>query len=184
MLAQNSRELTKYQKHALIVQSIMDVASTGELEVIKKYHKDGFDIRNISNFDDRTMLHQSVLYNQTETVKYLVDHQIVEVTVKDRWGMTPLDYVSSQSIRNLLLLDRKVNVTLTNNSLVFPAEHEKMPDVQALAFYAAKNGDVLTINMLMNGKLHLGQANDKVSVDFQDSEGRTLMMIAASEGKT
>lgn len=125
-LFQISHEITPYQKQALLIQTIMDAASSGDLEIVKKYYKEDLvHMKSITNYDDRSLLHQSVLYNHTETVKYFLGMKF-DVNAKDRWGLTPLDYATHQTIRKYLTSEKKPLIQQANNSLRLPGNYEKM----------------------------------------------------------
>lgn len=89
------REIVRSQVSATLMRqkedelsTMIDAASEGDLETIRKIIHMGFNV-NARDYDFRTMLHLSSAEGNLRVVRLLL-HEGAEVSVKDRWGNTPL----------------------------------------------------------------------------------------------
>lgn len=124
---------------------------------------------NQGDYDKKTPLHLAASGKELEVIKYLVKHG-ADVNSKDRWGATPLDDASNETIVNYLVHHGAQPGVMQSYK---PLPKVNVTDDQLRLFYAAFNNNVLYMQTLSI----LGW---KVN-DF-DQDGRTALNIAASEG--
>ncbi|TNV87851.1 hypothetical protein FGO68_gene16675 [Halteria grandinella] len=165
-----------YQSIIATIFRACEYARLGMLEALKKlkatYSAISFEY---TDYDYQTPLHHAVRSGHNEIVLYLIDEQGVFANPQDRWGYSPLDYVTPKTSLEKILLDRGAkritNVTITLTDVA--GSQRNLTDDQARIYFACFYGN-------LNAVQSLDALN--IQLDIKDYQGRTPLHIAASEG--
>lgn len=95
------------------IHRLCEYARVGNITGLKYLRNEYAIAFRYGDYDRSTPLHYAVRASQIEVVKYLLDSSIVFVNPLDRWGCTPLDYVSFNSTLEAYLLTKGGRRTLT-----------------------------------------------------------------------
>ena len=93
----------KYEGNSVQIVKLLQAACVGDKETLERAYAEGIDM-NIRDHDKRTALHLASCEGHVGCVKFLLDVGKVESNVQDRWGKTPLDGASNESI--IFILER------------------------------------------------------------------------------
>ncbi len=145
-------------------------AESGDLKTLQSLSSIGFDL-GIGDYDRRTPLHIAVRAEKIDVVRYLITQNTVKINQFDRWGATPLSYAVQGSDIALILMSRGAIQGAVMPKIT--VRQVKLSSDELRIFYSALNNDVKTLK---------GLKEKNLDINIQDSEGRTPLAIAASEG--
>lgn len=144
-------------------------AASGDVETLRRLKASDINL-DIGDYDKRTPLHLAAANNHLDALRWLVEEAGVHVNPSDRWGATPLNDVTNDDCRALLL---GKGATLGNPTPYTPLENLVVPDHLFMLIYAAFTNDVPLMSSLnIRGW----------RVNGYDYDGRTALGVAASEG--
>ncbi|KAK7603806.1 hypothetical protein V9T40_003805 [Parthenolecanium corni] len=107
-----------------VAEALCSAAARGLTLRLTSYQLAGVDL-NKSDYSGRTPLHASVLTNQIETVKFLLENG-VSVHVKDLLNHTPLDYaIILENKKIICLLDQNGNLPKPVQYFTYPTTDEQ-----------------------------------------------------------
>jgi ankyrin repeat protein len=141
-------------------RQLLQAASDGDLAELKKILERGVDL-NLTDYDDRTVLHLAVCENHIEMVKFLVVEIKMNVNCFDRFRMTPLQDALTYGNFEICKILRDNGATICDSQIA------------SEVCEAAAVGDLKTLMRL-----------DSTGVDLNigDYDGRTALHLAACEG--
>ena len=155
----NQKEVQEYfegyeLKFNQVTADIFEKVKKGDLEALTTMSHTIYDLSSLVDSDDRTLLHVAAAEGHLECVTFLVEKCHVSLQPKSRWGHTPWDL----------------------------AKHFKHEDVQKFLkrceqknpHFKAKEGNLKALKKL---------ASDGENMEAADYDGRTVLHIAAAEGK-
>ena len=80
----------KYEERSIQIVKLLLSASHGDKMALERAFLSGMDM-NMGDYDNRTALHLACCEGHIRCVKFLIEICKVDLTVKDRWGFTPLE---------------------------------------------------------------------------------------------
>ncbi|TNV87624.1 hypothetical protein FGO68_gene4076 [Halteria grandinella] len=176
--------LQSYHQMAIDGHALLEAACIGDLEMIRI---STLQLEQVINYDNRTLLHQAALYNQTQIVRYLVEDAKQDTSfygLRDYWMMTALDLATDVDIQGLLRKVIKGERVQSYNLQRKP--YVKLGARQALSLFAARYNDLIMIHSIIEGLITINgeKGIGTTLIDLVDSEGRSLLHIAAAAGQT
>mmetsp|Transcript_43288 Transcript_43288/g.119706 ORF Transcript_43288/g.119706 Transcript_43288/m.119706 type:complete len:571 (-) Transcript_43288:67-1779(-) len=151
--------------NAQLVGQARNAAAVGDGKTLRSLVKQGLDV-NSGDLDKRTAVHLAASEGELSIVELLVRKYSADLTVKDRWGGTPLDDAIRSGHKDVAaLLQRKGGSVGKTSSLA---------DDAVLMCSAGYRGDTERLTRLVGSR---------VDVNICDSDKRTALHLAASQGK-
>jgi ankyrin repeat protein/CRP-like cAMP-binding protein len=155
------------QRHARIGPTIsatvvIEAASYGEADKLTRIMRDNHGDPNAKDYDDRTALHLACANGHMKIVELLLGFK-ASINACDRWGRTPLE----------------VAITAGHSPIAYMlwskgGEMNRESGIMKLC-EAAGRGNMVALRMLRTCRV--------VDLDSKDYDGRTAVMVAASEGR-
>ena len=155
------------QRHARIGPGIsaalvIEAASEGEADKLARILRDNQGDPNASDYDSRTALHLACANGHLKVVELLLACK-ASINAKDRWDGTPLEDAITSGHASIAYFLWSKGAQMTRESGI-----TKLCE-------AASRGNMVALRMLRTCRV--------VDLDSKDYDGRTALMVAASEGR-
>ena len=145
----------------LVASVLIEAASTGDDDKLARILRDNQGDPDAHDYDGRTSLHLACANGHMKVVELLLACKAT-INFRDRWGGTPLeDAITSGHSSIAYLLWGKGGRMNKESGITKLCE-------------AAKRGNMVALRMLRTCRV--------VDLDSKDYDGRTALMVAASEG--
>ncbi|XP_023669625.2 glutaminase liver isoform, mitochondrial isoform X1 [Paramormyrops kingsleyae] len=96
----------KAESEGYQIMNILLAAYRGDVQSLRRYFLSGVDM-NAVDYDGRSALHIAASQGQTEAAKFLIENAGASISVRDRWGTTPLqDAVRSNHSHMVQMLQK------------------------------------------------------------------------------